>query len=86
MKWPERGEASCRAWTTPPGAPAGIRPPLPIFVVLAMRLGQLFGTLSLATSLLAIVLDLQSGSRAGTDREGEGDGETHGSRVARGRK
>ncbi len=33
--------------------------PKPVLLVLAMSLGQLFGTLSLALYLLAIVLDLQ---------------------------
>ena len=33
--------------------------PRPLLLVLAMSLGQLFGTLSLALYLLAIVLDLQ---------------------------
>jgi hypothetical protein len=37
----------------------GIVFPKPILLVLAMSLGQLFGTLSLALYLLAIVLDLQ---------------------------
>jgi hypothetical protein len=37
----------------------GIVFPTPILLVLAMSLGQLFGTLSLALYLLAIVLDLQ---------------------------
>lgn len=37
----------------------GIVFPQPILLVLAMSLGQLFGTLSLALYLLAIVLDLQ---------------------------
>ncbi len=37
----------------------GIVFPRPILLVLAMSLGQLFGTLSLALYLLAIVLDLQ---------------------------
>ncbi|HEX9401479.1 MAG TPA: hypothetical protein VF912_15330 [Anaeromyxobacter sp.] len=37
----------------------GIIFPKPILLVLAMSLGQLFGTLSLALYLLAIVLDLQ---------------------------
>ena len=38
---------------------AGIVYPKPLLLVLAMSLGQLFGTLSLALYLLAIVLDLQ---------------------------
>jgi hypothetical protein len=38
---------------------AGIVFPRPLLLVLAMSLGQLFGTLSLALYLLAIVLDLQ---------------------------
>ncbi len=37
----------------------GIVFPKPILLVLAMSLGQLFGTMSLALYLLAIVLDLQ---------------------------
>ena len=37
----------------------GIVYPKPLLLVLAMSLGQLFGTLSLALYLLAIVLDLQ---------------------------
>jgi hypothetical protein len=37
----------------------GIIFPRPLLLVLAMSLGQLFGTLSLALYLLAIVLDLQ---------------------------
>jgi hypothetical protein len=37
----------------------GIVFPQPLLLVLAMSLGQLFGTLSLALYLLAIVLDLQ---------------------------
>ena len=37
----------------------GIVVPRPVLLVLAMSLGQLFGTLSLALYLLAIVLDLQ---------------------------
>ena len=36
---------------------AGIVYPKPLLLVLAMSLGQLFGTLSLALYLLAIVLD-----------------------------
>jgi hypothetical protein len=54
----------------------GIVYPKPILLVLAMSLGQLFGTLSLALYLLAIVLDLQGvgehdeiASRIGLDRE-----------------
>jgi hypothetical protein len=38
---------------------AGIVFPQPLLLVLAMSLGQLFGTLSLVLYLLAIVLDLQ---------------------------
>ena len=37
----------------------GIVFPQPLLLVLAMSLGQLFGTTSLALYLLAIVLDLQ---------------------------
>ncbi len=37
----------------------GIVFPKPLLLVLAMSLGQLFGTTSLALSLLAIALDLQ---------------------------
>ena len=40
----------------------GIVFPRPLLLVLAMSLGQLFGTLSLALYLLAIVLDLQGWS------------------------
>ena len=61
----------------------GIVFPKPILLVLAMSLGQLFGTLSLALYLLAIVLDLQGVGEhdeiapyIGLDRaRGEGDGE-----------
>jgi hypothetical protein len=38
---------------------AGMLFPTPILLVLAMSLGQLFGTLSLVLYLLAIALDLQ---------------------------
>ena len=38
---------------------AGIVFPRPLLLVVSMSLGQLFGTLSLALYLLAIVLDLQ---------------------------
>ena len=38
---------------------AGIVFPKPLLLVLAMSLGQLFATLSLAVYLLAVVLDLQ---------------------------
>jgi hypothetical protein len=38
---------------------AGILFPRPLLLVLSMSMGQLFGTLSLALYLLAIVLDLQ---------------------------
>ena len=38
---------------------AGLFWPLPLLLVLAMSLGQLFGTTSLALYLLAIALDLQ---------------------------
>ena len=38
---------------------AGIVYPKPLLLVLSMSMGQLFGTLSLALYLLAIVLDLQ---------------------------
>jgi hypothetical protein len=38
---------------------AGIVFPRPLLLVLSMSMGQLFGTLSLALYLLAIVLDLQ---------------------------
>ena len=40
---------------------AGIVFPRPLLLVLAMSLGQLFGTISLVLYLLAIVLDLQGG-------------------------
>jgi hypothetical protein len=56
---------------------AGIVYPKPLLLVLAMSLGQLFGTLSLALYLLAIVLDLQGvgeddgiGAHIGFDSEG----------------
>ena len=56
---------------------AGIVFPRPLLLVLAMSLGQLFGTLSLALYLLAIVLDLQGvgehediGPHIGFDSEG----------------
>jgi len=59
----------------------GIVFPKPILLVLAMSLGQLFGTLSLALYLLAIVLDLQGvgehedlGPHIGFGGEGEGEG------------
>ena len=55
----------------------GIVFPKPLLLVLAMSLGQLFGTLSLALYLLAIVLDLQGfgetediGPAIGFDSEG----------------
>lgn len=55
----------------------GIVFPRPILLVLAMSMGQLFGTLSLALYLLAIVLDLQGfgeddslGGAVGFDSEG----------------
>ena len=55
----------------------GIVFPRPLLLVLAMSLGQLFGTLSLALYLLAIVLDLQGvgehediGPHIGFDSEG----------------
>jgi hypothetical protein len=38
--------------------------PRPIYLVMAMSVGQGLGTISLALYLLAIVLDLQSGSGA----------------------
>ncbi|HET7825663.1 MAG TPA: hypothetical protein VFK90_10035 [Anaeromyxobacter sp.] len=63
----------------------GIVFPRPLLLVLAMSLGQLFGTLSLALYLLAIVLDLQGVGEhdpvapfIGLERgrgEGEGEGE-----------
>ena len=56
---------------------AGIVFPRPLLLVLAMSLGQLFGTLSLALYLLAIALDLQGigehediGPHIGFDSEG----------------
>ena len=55
----------------------GIVFPKPLLLVLAMSLGQLFGTLSLALYLLAIVFDLQGfgehediGPAIGFDSEG----------------
>jgi hypothetical protein len=60
----------------------GIVFPKPLLLVLAMSLGQLFGTLSLALYLLAIVLDLQGvgehdeiAPHLGLDAKAE-DGET----------
>jgi hypothetical protein len=60
---------------------AGIIFPQPLLLVLSMSLGQLFGTLSLALYLLAIVLDLQGvgehdriGPHIGFDGEGEESG------------
>jgi hypothetical protein len=38
--------------------------PKPLFLVMAMSLGQFFGTISLAAYLLAIALDLQGGAIA----------------------
>ncbi len=59
---------------------AGIVFPKPVLLVLAMSLGQLFGTLSLALYLLAIVLDLQGvgehdeiAPHIGLDRTAGGD-------------
>jgi hypothetical protein len=59
----------------------GIVFPRPLLLVLAMSLGQLFGTLSLALYLLAIVLDLQGVGEhdeiapyIGLDRAGEEGG------------
>lgn len=64
----------------------GIVFPRPLLLVLAMSLGQLFGTLSLALYLLAIVLDLQGvgehdeiAPHLGLDRAGaQGEGEEKG--------
>jgi hypothetical protein len=60
---------------------AGIVYPQPLLLVLSMSLGQLFGTLSLALYLLAIVLDLQGvgehdqiGPHIGFEGEGEESG------------
>jgi hypothetical protein len=60
----------------------GIVFPRPILLVLAMSLGQLFGTLSLALYLLAIVLDLQGvgehdqiAPHIGLDRPAASEGE-----------
>ncbi len=52
----------------------GIVFPKPLLLVLSMSLGQLFGTLSLALYLLAIVLDLQ----------GVGEHEEIGNRIDQG--
>jgi hypothetical protein len=65
----------------------GIVFPRPLLLVLAMSLGQLFGTLSLALYLLAIVLDLQGvgehdeiAPHLGLDKVGaHGEGEEKGS-------
>ena len=46
--------------------------PNPLLLVLAMSLGQLFGTTSLALYLLAIVLDLQGVAAADGDEERTG--------------
>jgi len=59
---------------------AGIVYPKPLLLVLSMSMGQLFGTLSLALYLLAIVLDLQGVGEHDDIRphigfEGEGEGE-----------
>jgi len=63
----------------------GIVFPTPILLVLAMSLGQLFGTLSLALYLLAIVLDLQGvgehegiASHLGIEKDEEAAEETKG--------
>lgn len=60
----------------------GIVFPRPLLLVLAMSLGQLFGTLSLALYLLAIVLDLQGvgehddiAAHIGLDRPRSDEGE-----------
>jgi hypothetical protein len=60
----------------------GIVFPRPLLLVLAMSAGQLFGTLSLALYLLAIVLDLQGVGEhedirphIGFEGEGEAEGE-----------
>ena len=45
--------------------------PKPIFLVLAMSVGQGVGTLSLALYLLAIVLDLQGGTPAAYEQAAE---------------
>ena len=59
---------------------AGIVFPRPLLLVLSMSMGQLFGTLSLALYLLAIVLDLQGVGEhddirphIGIDEEDQGD-------------
>jgi hypothetical protein len=43
--------------------------PKPIYLVVAMSVGQAIGTISLALYLLAIVLDLQQVARGGADAE-----------------
>jgi len=60
----------------------GIVFPKPLLLVLSMSMGQLFGTLSLALYLLAIVLDLQGvgehddiGPHIGFEGEGGGESE-----------
>jgi hypothetical protein len=45
--------------------------PKPIFLVLAMSVGQGIGTLSLALYLLAIALDLQGGTPAAYEQAAE---------------
>ena len=45
--------------------------PKPIYLVLAMSVGQGVGTLSLALYLLAIVLDLQGGTPAAYEQAAE---------------
>ncbi len=45
--------------------------PKPIYLVLAMSVGQGIGTLSLALYLLAIVLDLQGGTPAAYEQAAE---------------
>ncbi len=52
--------------------------PKPIFLVLAMSVGQGIGTLSLALYLLAIVLDLQGGTPAAYEQAAETRAESAG--------
>lgn len=52
--------------------------PKPIYLVLAMSVGQGIGTLSLALYLLAIVLDLQGGTPAAYEQAAETRAESAG--------
>jgi hypothetical protein len=52
--------------------------PNPLFLVIAMSVGQGLGTLSLALYLLAIVLDLQSSGAANAAEDAEANRERSG--------